>query len=278
MKWTALASPHSQSDGFLWLDEYLNQSGHSSDLDLVTLEEGESLKDLVEEKKKQFQNIRFASDFYESSAKLYDTNPVQTLTLKVGDCLKLSDGAWWLRCYTFQALNQIISKYGTQINLEGEVLIIGGGGFSRLCASAFIRIGFKNVNLSALDYENVKGLAKDLERSYFGVKARAIPSDQLILLPGTHTVLINTLKNTEDSIKLLTELYYFNFLKQGGMVWDLNFLAVNSDLTKEAVDVGAFTLNGVELMALTDVLWLKDNFAIDIDLKSYTEFLISKIK
>lgn len=278
MKWTALASPHSQSDGFIWLDEYLNQSGHSSELDLVTIEETQSLKDVVEEKKNQFQNMRFASDFYEAAANLYDTNPVQTLTLKVGDCLKLSDGAWWLRCYTFQALNQIISKYGTQINLEGEVLIIGGGGFARLCASAFIRIGFKNINLSSLELEDVQGLAKDLERSYFGVKARAIPSDQLILLPGTHTVLINTLKSTEDSERLLTELYYFNFLKQGGMVWDLNFLAVDSALTKEADDVGAFTLNGVELMALTDVLWLKDNFSIDIDLKSYREFLISKIK
>ena len=58
--------------------------------------------------------MRFASDLYEAAAQLYETNPVQTLTLKVGDGLKLSNQSWWLRCYTFQALNHLISKYGTE--------------------------------------------------------------------------------------------------------------------------------------------------------------------
>lgn len=277
MKWTAFEGPHSHSNCFNWFDEFLKQNNHPSELNLIQLENEGELKKSVEDCKPSTESMRFASDLYEVAAQLYETNPVQTLTLKVGDGLKLSNQSWWLRCYTFQALNHLISKYGTEINLEGEVLIIGSGGFARLCASAFIRIGFKNINISSLDLAQTQSLAKDLEKSYFGVRAKAIPSDQLILLPGTHTVLINTLKDTPEAQNLLTELYYFNFLKQGGMVWDLNFLAINSELTKEAQDVGAFTLNGVELTALTDVLWLKDNFSTDIDLKKYSEFLISKI-
>lgn len=277
MKWTTLVTPNSEAICFTWFDEYLKSKQHSSELNQVTIEEGVDLKDLVEEHKQSSQSIRFASDLYEEAAKMYETNPIQTLTLKVGDCLKHSDDSWWLRSYTFQALNQLISKYGTQVNLDGDVMIIGEGGFARLCASAFIRIGFKNINIASLNYDSVASLSKDLERTYFGVKSKPVPSNELILLPGTNTVMVNTLKNTEQSEKLLTDLYYFNFLKQGGMVWDLNFLAVESELTKEAKEVGAYTLNGVELTALTDALWLKDNFSIDIDLKNYEEFLISKI-
>lgn len=277
MKWSAIVTKKSESDCFVWLNEYLKNQNINNSLNLRTIESAEELMSVVEEEKLSADCIRFASDLYEASAQLYELNPLQALTLKVGDCLSLTDGGWWIRSYTFQALNHLISKYGSHINLDGGVLIIGQGGFARLCASAFIRIGFKKITLASLDQKKVLGLAADLERSYFGIKVTAVPSEQLILLPGTHTVMVNTLKPDDKSDPLLSELYYFNFLKHGGMVWDLNFTSVDSQLSKEAIDVGAFTLNGIELTSLTDMLWLKDIFSIDIDLKNYQEFLVSKI-
>ena len=87
-------------------------------------------------------------------------------------------------------------------------------------------------------------------------------------MPGVHSVVVNTLDFVEHD-DFLNELYYFNFLRKGGVVIDLAETPVETPFLRIAKDIHATTYVGYQLWCLYDFLWVQKFIRQPFDIKSY---------
>lgn len=255
------------------LSQYLNEIGFSHQFDYIPTNNIQ-LAEQVESAFDKYDSLRFEPSFYEEVAGLYHSNSSEVMTLAAADCLVKRDKRWWAISILFPALQKVLSSYGHRLDLQSEVLIVGTDGLARLCIAAFVKLGFKKINVTSVFDERGRELVHSLSRFNFDVHFSFYPTDQLILLPGIHGVIVNTEEPGPSNSEVLKELSYFNFLKSNGLVWDINLLSKTSPLIREASGVGAMALTAAIPISWADFLWIKSVTNKSIDQKKYLEFLI----
>lgn len=255
MKWCVVGYDFEQSR-YTFLSEWLKQQGVQNSLELVEMSPTEFANEFHGLRDK-FDQIRIEKPFRHEAFLETKKNEAGMILLKTADCFfKDSRGEWWLRSALYEGISSILSRQETNLKVENSALIVGVGGASRAVIAALVKVGYQTFNITNAFDDQATELISELRRMYFNVRFNFVSQSQLVLLPGTNSIVINSTPLVASN-DLLDELHYFNFLISKGLVWDLTLSPIDTPLTKEATEIGAQIYRGFEFAAATDRVWLE---------------------
>ncbi len=179
------------------------------------------------------------------------TLPTETRLLSCADCLFYEDGAWWPRLNLKEAMRELIIKKAKTLDINESAFIIGEGPMLRLLASLVVSFGYSKVFLVGLSIVDVDQQVERLKKNFVGIDWRPMEASQLTMQTVGATILINSISLTENP-NLLSDLAYFNFMKNNGLVIDLNVFPLESLLIEEAVRANLRYLTGFQVRAQQD--------------------------
>lgn len=256
---------------FETLSRFLNEKGVANEFTAINceLQDFRAQLDLA---LKNYKHLRIGAPYGETVLQNFTHLPALMINLKSCDVLVNRDGAWWPENLLHEALQTALADGQPTLDLTSSILVVGTGASARAIVAAVLRLGFNRVNITARSPEKGQALVEDLRKSYFSVQFQFIPQANLNSLPGIHSVVINTTPIRDDNT-LLEQLYYFNFLAPGGMLIDCNTFPIETNLAKEAHDVGASVITGYLLACYTDVLWAERFLNFPISTQEYSVYL-----
>lgn len=277
MKWCVIGFDFSTSR-YEFLSEWLKKQGVENQVDFIEASPSEYLQKL-DELKKNYDQIRIERPLRHEVYLETKKNEAKMLLIRTADCFyKDPLGSWWLRSPLYDGMSLILGEMGKNLKLDGAALIVGAGGAARASIAALVKVGYQNFNITSTFDDQVTELISELRKIYFDVTFQFVSSGQLVLLPGTNSIVVNATPMIESN-DLLDELHYFNFLVPKGMVWELTLDPIETPLTSEAVEIGARVFRGYEFTAASDWIWLKwvlpdNSFSREVykkDLKKFIE-------
>ena len=156
---------------------------------------------------------------------------------------------WWPQHFFAETLKRFITKNIEHLDRKSDALIAGLDTFPAACAWALSQVGFQRVLIAANEEEDAPSLVTRLKRNFFGVQWTPCTADELTEQAGTFSFLLTSLDEERDDV-VLNNLYYFNFLKPGGIVLDTRLMQGTPPLIKEALEINAQTYTGIEFYSL----------------------------
>ncbi len=270
MKWAEISANPSEKR-YTHLSEFLKKKGVENEVEFIESLPGD-FENHLKKACNKFDVLRIGSPFLNVLPGCFDQLPLQVRTLGAGDSLIKSNEDWWIRATLYRAIIKLAKRLD-KIDLLQPVLIVGSGGSARLIIGALIRIGFNRFNITDQFTERGQEIVNDLQKRFFNIEFKFTPHSGLTMLPGIHSCMVNTTPLVPSN-EILGDLYYFNFLKAGGVVIDLNLSPVETPLLKEASGVGALTISGVEMAALSDMEFVSLIAPKAVDLEEYKSGLI----
>jgi shikimate 5-dehydrogenase len=237
------------------LSEFLRSLGTENTVAVIDCQP-ENFPETLETAMAEYDQLRIDSPLRGAVVRKFKLQSKVISDLGAADCLIKRGGKWWPDCGLYYAFTQLFSRHGSRLDLSADMLVVGAGAAGRLAIAAGLRAGYSHINLtSKFDDEGIY-LLGELKKSYFGVTFEFVPQDRLVLLPGSNSLLINTTP-LDPSNDLLEELYYLNFLKPDGMIWDLVIEPETTALIREGEQINIGCVRGVEIAALTDAQWIE---------------------
>lgn len=177
-----------------------------------------------------------------------------------------SNHTWWPENYLQEGLRRALVADVKALDFSGSVFILGAGSEAHAIVAALARIGFNRFSVSDPDEATGKIFVEEAGKSFFGNRIQFVPRHLITQLPSVHSVVVNTLVRGRDQ-GILDELYYFNFLKFGGVWLDLPFDS-NQDLDSEAGAVGAIIEPGYRVAAWTDLCWASEVLGVQLSIEA----------
>lgn len=156
----------------------------------------------------------------------------------------------WHPELTFRAaLHEALIRHGKQIELRGDVFVIGDGAALRAAASVAMEIGFRSFCFVGRDVTDLQAQAARLKRNYLSVNIRTIPYHEMTLQKISAALLINTVPLDAEP-DLAADLAYFNFMLSSGVVVDLSEGESSKKVLEEADRAGLRVVPGHEVWEL----------------------------
>ena len=121
----------------------------------------------------------------------------------------------------------------------------------RLLASLVVSFGFSKVFLVGLSLADVHEQRDRLKKNFVGIDWRPIEASQLTMQTVGATILVNSISLASNQ-GLMNDLAYFNFMKNQGLVVDLDVFPLESPLLEEAGRANLRTLSGFQVRAQQD--------------------------
>jgi hypothetical protein len=274
IRWVEIAH-HPDQVRYQALEKTLLLAGFESKVDFIEADEltfSEALQNAFPE----FEQIRIGGVLCELAPRLVGHLPAEILTLQMADAFVRDPtipGKWWPRCYLSEGYHRTFVANGKNLDLSGAIFVLGSGGYARAAVGALARLGFSRFSIADLDDDRGQTFVDELKRRYFGAAFEFVPRHQITQLPAMHVVAVNTLPLGQDE-GIHGELFYFNFLKAGGIWLDMDLHNPNPDLEVEARSVGALIESAANVVAWTDVVWVAEAFAIKLDATTlYSSYL-----
>jgi hypothetical protein len=262
-----------QSQRFQALAQFLNENGFENEVSFLPATQL-NFPEVVVNAEREFDQIRISGSLCQFVTEISDRLPSLLLSLKAGDALvqkaikpELPD--WWPRNFLVDGIARTLVTDKRNLDLSGAVFLLGAGCESRAAVAALVRLGFQRFSISCPDDVVGHALVEQLRTLYFQVQFQFIPRHLITQLPSIHSIAINTLVAGRDD-EALSELFYFNFLKPGGIWLDLAFVG-NQHLDNEARAVGAETAEGIRVAAWTDYEWAREVLFIKLDPDALTQ-------
>ena len=255
-----------------YLSEALSHLGVINEVSFIKSSQ-ESFSDDVKRAMLSFDSIRVEEPFCNKLPDCFEGVPSQIMIIKSADAVIKDLGRWWPRSLLGEGLRRAIIHSKIDIDYTGLGLLIGSGGGAREAMNGLVQLGLSGVHISGSNQIEVSKFFKDLKRSYFGMRLEIIPTNELTMLPGHYSLIVNTILSDNDDI--LNELYYFNFLKKGGLVVDLKLSPEKSNLIKEAESINAKIITGYEVESYIDDFWVESCFKKKLDIIPYIQGLRS---
>ncbi|MCB0363525.1 MAG: hypothetical protein KDD35_12425, partial [Bdellovibrionales bacterium] len=262
-----------QHDRLQLLAKSLRESGFSNSYEQFPVKL-EDFEERLQEATQKFQGIRIGSPFGELVTRSFVHEPAMMMSLGSADMLIKASGKWWTRSALFEAFHHLLSQYGDQLDCNASALIVGAGAAARIAVAALVKIGFKQFKVTNQFADQGLSLLAELKGTYFGVQFEFTPVNQLIMLPGLNSIVVNTTPIGPEN-ELVHELLYFNFLASGGEVWDLTLAEKDTPLLMEARQIGTKTVSGFEVASWVDVVWAQRTFRQSLDREAHMKNLIS---
>lgn len=254
-------------DRYQTLSQFLTDSGVPNEVSYLDVTKENSIEK-IKEAMLAYDGIKIGRGMGEITLELFSRQSVVMSRVKAADCLVKLNGDWWPQSAAYEGMSYLLAGIGEKLDLNSSALIVGSGAAARVACASLAKIGFSSFGISDQSPEKVQKFIEDLSHIHLGVSFKVILKEELILLPGNYGVLINTTP-FEPGNEMLEELYYFNFLKPGGVAIDFIITPIETPLLKEAEGIGALTVKGYQLSAYADVIWAKWFCGVDLDPEEY---------
>lgn len=202
--------------------------------------------------------------------------PTQVRLLRCFDSFFLENGKLYPRVVTAQALHNVLIEQAKDLDTRTPAFVIGEGEFARVATSVLAEMGITEIFLVGRQPALAQHEA-ELKKSFFGIRFNVLPLEELTMQSVSAGIIINTvdLKEHKD---LLTDLSYFNFMKNDGYVMDFNLHIENHQLLEEAERADLRVLAPSQVYSALTLLWLErlrlnHNFSIEDLEKRWKGFL-----
>jgi hypothetical protein len=206
----------------------------------------ESSEEIPDLHKSNFQGIRFSEAFVsEVYHKAKGVSPLM-VQLQAVDFLYIRNKEYWPKLVMREGLHSAILHKHSQLSAREGGLIVGSGTEAKMVASILIELGFRHITFVENDSNIPKNFIEELKLNYFQINIEVIGPDKVILLPGIYSVIVNTWDNVTGS-DLLTDLLYFNYLKEPGLVINLKKIEGQDSLIEEAQAINEKTIQRKEI-------------------------------
>ena len=253
IRWAVLAKEVNKVR-FDCLSQFMTSSGIENELTYVSAN-SETFADELQRCQNEFDQIRIGPPFGEIACEHHEMITSTMMTLKSADSLVKQENHWWLRSSSFHGIQEFLNRRGESVDLSGALLVVGSGAAARIACAAFVKLGFRQVSIASAFDEQGRAMIEDFKRFYFDVTFNFVPKDELVLLPGIYSVIINTTPYIKSN-ELLPELYFFNFLMRPGLVCDLSMIPPVTPLLQEAEAIQIPTLGGYQFASCSDLVWV----------------------
>jgi len=160
-------------------------------------------------------------------------SPAQVRELGVFDCLFFEDQRWYPRLIYYEALRQVLVAEARGLEIRYPAFVAGDGPQVRIILAILSELGISHIYLVGEEKKLVQEVIS-IQKTRLGLNLKIMKSDDLISQSLQAGLVINTL-DFQKYPSVLADLSYFNFLKQGGYVVDLNLLPVKNLFLDEAV-------------------------------------------
>lgn len=188
------------------------------------------------------------------------------LTLKSLDCLQPETDRWTGKSLVYEMIQRLLATKVKGLDLGGAAFVIGTDGNCRAVVAALARVGFGQINVTDSDGAKANRFVEEMKKIYFNVEFSCHDLKYLTQLPGVNSLVFNSYRIDQDSGELC-ELYYFNFMKPGGVVLDFRLDSYESQFIQEARQVKSQIFQGYELCSMVDSIWSSDvlNKPLNVD-------------
>ena len=217
------------------------------------------------------EHLRFGEDYQNRILKEVKIQSSWISLLGLADGIKRVHSKWWPLCAGYDALCLILEELGEDLDTKESALIAGSGPITRSVVAALFRCGFQRFKISSADSVQVEALVAELKTKFFGLEFKIISPEQIVLLHGENSILVNTDSSGSDQ-NLAHELSYLNFLKRPGVVLDWS-QSLDSELLKETRDIGVRTLTSADILARIDRTWARWAFGVELSQQDYLKRL-----
>jgi shikimate 5-dehydrogenase len=248
---------------FSTLSRELSKAGFENQIEFFLAQDRESFEKVLAEVQAKSTQIRVGGALCELLPSMIERMPSALLSLKAADALIKTGEEWWARNFLAEGLGRALISDLKTLDLSGGVFLLGANCEGRAVVSSLARLGFTRFSISDPDDLRAQKFVESVRSAYFGISFQYVPRRSITQLPSVHTMAVNAVDaGTDDGA--LGELFYFNFLKSGGVWLDLS-LPGSADLETEAHAVGSRIQSSYAVAAWTDHLWAKAVFGIDLD-------------
>lgn len=270
MNWCEIGP--SKTHRFEVLSQYLNSKGIKNQFTFIEATE-ENLLEKISEAKSQKMFVRFNPKFFEIASTKLENNLKELEILKSVDSLMFDEKkGYWPEIVFRESLFEYLTKTVKNLDVAQKAFVVGTCGLSRAAISALVKLGYSKINITSYNDQLAIDLIEDLKKVFFNVEFEFTKRSDVTILPGVHGLVINTFSvlGAED---FPVEIYYFNFLKKGGLVIDLVDIPPETPFLKIAEDIGARVITGCEVMGYYDLNWVSRVTGQKSDHKDYVEAL-----
>ena len=238
---------------FDFLSEWLQENGVDFEFDYI---QSQDLESDIQEAKKEFDSIRFGPSCIDEAARLQSRLPASAQIIMSIEALMRERKQWWPRSFCGDAIRQVFVERVQSLDTLRSAVIVGSGGLARIAAQFAVTSGYKKILFSGIESDKGTALVSDLSRVFFDCHLEWMGDRVLGLSPGSTSLLINTEPIVSDS-DLFSDLCYFNFLHNKGVVCELLASNFNAQLVREARNVNIQCVTGELIASREDSLWIK---------------------
>ncbi len=253
-KWIEIAEV-SQKGRYDFLSSYLSSQGienswshmvatNETVLEVIKIAKASCDQIIIDEK---FGNL-MRDNLVELSTKHYFS--------PTSDSIFKQDGKWFPRSFLEDSFIETLNKNVDNFDIQAGALIIGSGTLARIAINGLLKVGYKKISVCDKNKEDVDSFFADFSKRNFNLNLKFVSQDELAYLPGTHSILVNTLP-TDSENDLMNDLFYFNYLNKDAVVIDLNLYPVESPLLLQAKDLDIHLVDGYKFYALQDFYWMQ---------------------
>ena len=254
------------------------------EIELVAFK-SENIENLLANQYELVKSFNFLRMGYETSQKIlenWQAKPTQVSLLGCCDSIVNENGALWPRVIMIESLRETIVSKIKDHDIKEAGYVICDDLKGRVLVAMLLSLGHRRVYLVGEDEDFINSEVEWLRRFHIGIEILALPSHQLTLQTTRATILINTVV-FPDGDPILNDLAYFNFMKDGGAVLDLDFANSKNPLLREAKRAALKTIPRSYISAFYDFsliqkLNLKLDFSFEEFEKSWQKFLTEKVQ
>ena len=193
---------------------------------------------------------------------LFHVIPTQVRAVELMDALFREPGGWYPRLMIHEGLRRVLVADARDLDIRAPAFVIGEGSMCRVVAAALAEMGIAEIYLIG-PLEELSEHQRILERSQLGIKFHVLAAEDLTMQATSAGIVINTADLSQQKV-LLTDLSYFNFMKQSGFALDLSTPALENPLLEEAERADLRILPFVLVMKAVIRLWLERMQAGDL--------------
>ena len=253
LKWCEIGP--TKTPRFEVLSGYLNSQGIKNQFTFIEAT-AENLKEKIDEAKAQKLFVRFHPKYFDLVSLSIQNNLRELETLKAVDSLMYDEKkGYWPEILFRDSLFEYLTHTVKNLDVMQKAFVVGTCGLARASIAALVKLGFSKINITSKDDESALNLIKDFKEIFYNVQFEYTKRTDVTILAGTHGLVINTF-SVLDSEDFPNEIYYFNFLKKGGLVIDLVDVPTETPFLKIAKDIGARAVQGYEAFGFYDLNWV----------------------
>lgn len=259
------------------LSEYLKNKGIPNQFSFIKSEISE-LKEKIKEAQNAKQHIRFHPAFLEHVSKNIGNSTRELDAIKSIDSLMYDAKlGYWPENLLKESILECLTLKIKNLDVSQQTFVIGSDGVARSAITALIKLGFSKINVTGEDDDETLSLIKEYKNLFFNVDFGFVKRNDVTILPGSHGLVVNAVSVLESK-NFTTEIYYFNFLKKGGLVIDLVDVPPETPFIKIAKDIGAQAVFGYEVFGYFDLRWVEKVTGQKLELLPYLEHLKSQLE